>query len=593
MAGRSARAVLITAALVAAIGATGLVVPEGDDGGRGIARADAAAVPTAVRTARDTGTPLDRAWAWIASRTGSPTDVTGRSTIAAARAYPTSWTGPVSGSFDVRDPAPPTTDTASLTVTSPATVTPGYRGVVEGRVLAPAADGRWIVQVYRITADGPQQVPLQALAAPDGSFTLDLAEAGTVPEGRWSLGLLDATDAYAPYGTPWPSGVYRDWVVRATVVTDTAYVVGEQPARTDGTFTFATSRPGVKVFQLVDTRTDAVLAEAAPDLGLVRSHAGSAGVYAYDQALAVIAGLALDRDVRPLVSGLQRLQSADGGFVESADVRNPDAAAPVKRSGISAVAVYALLRALQDGRGDPGTRRAATTGLAWLLDRRRADGLVDAGTGARRPDGSVDADAEPGWASTEHNLDAWQALRLAARVLDDPAYARAADALSTAILARLWDAADGRFLQGIAPDGSPDVADPLDVNSWGALFLHAVGRDDLARRALARTERFASAVGERRGYRSYYPQSAFPSAPENVWAEGGAGVAVAAARLDDGTGTAAADVLADLTRAQQSDGGVPCAARSDDGTGMTSRPCVAAGAWFVIAASDDPIWDGA
>ena len=46
-------------------------------------------------------------------------------------------------------------------------------------------------------------------------------------------------------------------------MTDTAYLVGQEPARTDGTFNFPSSQPGTKVFQLVDTISGAVLSEQA------------------------------------------------------------------------------------------------------------------------------------------------------------------------------------------------------------------------------------------------------------------------------------------------------------------------------------------
>ena len=440
------------------------------------------------------------------------------------------------------------------------------------------------------------QAPVQALVAADGTFSIDLAAAGPVPDGSWSLGLLDATASYVPTGTPWPAAVYRDWQVRAYVVTDTAYLVGQQPAAADGTFRFADSRPGTKVFQLVDTSTGDVLAEQAPDFGLVRSYAGGNRTYTYDQALALVTAVSLgDNDAaRWLTDGLLTLRTADGGFVDDADARNPAAALPLERTGVVAIATYALLRRLATlAPGDPqhaAVSTAAHQGVQWLLARLRSDGLLGAGTGGFDGSGTFVAGDDPGWVSTEHNLDAWQTLKLASTVLADPALATTAGQLAGRIVAALWDAPAGRFLQGLDAGGAPDGTDPLDVSSWGALFLSASGHADLAAQALAHTAVFASTVGSSSGYRAYHPEAAFPSAPANVWAEGTAGVALARTRLGD---PAAAGDLTDLAALQHADGALPYALVADPATSMTTSSSVAATSWFVLTrlpAGQDQLW---
>ena len=553
------------------------------------------AVPTA-------GSPAaDAAWRWIAAQGGSGTTVTSASQISGSRTYPADWTGAVSGTFTPRGVSAPVEGEAAIDVDTPAAVPGTYAGVVTGHVTVTPSAGRWIVQAYRDTPSGRVQVALQTLVDPSGAFSIDLGAVSDPPAGSWALGLLDAHAAYAPTGAAWPdAGVYAGWQVRAYVVTDTAYLVGTQPARSDNTFAFPDSRPGTKVFQLVDAATGHVLAEQAPDFGLLRSYAGETRVYTYDQALAVITGLDVGADVHRLVAGLRALQRSDGSFAESADVRNPAAAAPLTRTGIDAVATYALLRATQAlAPTDPAraaVREAARTGVDWLLAQRRPDGLVGAGTGDYRADGSLDPTAAPGWVSTEHNLDTWQALRLARTVLvggpADPDVTGAFAQLGDALVASLWDAGAGRFRQGLGPDGAPDTTDPLDVSSWGALFLTASGHRDLAAQALAHTAAFRSTRAGRSGYRAYYPQPAFPQAPANVWAEGTAGVALARAHTGDTAG-AAADVaqLADL---QQTDGALPYAVADDDSTAMSSVPSVAATAWFVLVslpAGQPSIWD--
>lgn len=529
------------------------------------------------------------AWQWVLGQRGTGTQVTSASTITPDALYPASWTGAVSGEFTPDGVSSPVVDPASIVVDAPTTVPGDYAGVVDGHVTVTPQAGRWIVQVYRDTASGRVQVPLQALVAADGTFRVDLSAVTNLPAGTWALGLLDATNGYAPTGTPWPAApVFQNWVVRAYVVTDTAYLIDTQPARADGTFAFDSSATGTKVFQLVDTGNGAVLAEAAPDYGLVRSYAGGTRSYAYDQALTVLTAIVLDApDTGALTDGLLALQAPDGGFFDSADVRNPAAGTAIERAGVAAIATYALLRRLAElGPSDPDTsavQAGVTAGLNWLVAQLRPDGLVGAGTGDYDASGAVDPSSDPTWVSTEHNLDTWQTFHLAAQVLGGPWSGRAAS-LATAVYGTLWDDPNGRFRQGLDPTGAPDATDTLDVAAWGSLFLRGIGRPGKALTAVNHAAAFASTVGTASGYRAYYPQSAFPSAPANVWIEGGAGVALAQARA--GRANPAAATLAAVAARQRPDGSFPYALVSDAATSMTTTSSVAATDWYVLAALD-------
>lgn len=390
--------------------------------------------------------------------------------------------------------------------------------------------------------------------------------------------------------------VYRNLSVQALVVTDTTYLIDAAPARADGTFSFPWSRPGTKVFRLVDTSTDAVLAEFAPRTGLVRSfgvddsHPLSGRTFAYDQALALLVADSLeDRDTaRLLADGLLRLQTRHGpqagGFISSAAALNPAAGRPEYRTGIHAVATYALLRHLQSVPPlDP--RRATLAAAAgravdWLLDQQAPDGtllgLVTGGHGMFR-DGGFDPGAKVEWASTEHNIDSWHTLTLADTVLGHPRAAATARVLDEAIMDRLWVPGEGRFLQGRTPDG-PDPTEVLDVNSWGAIYLVASGRHPEALEALDHTGRFASVAGAVSGFA---PRPVDPASPI-VWLEGSAGVAVAQHVSGDGDGAAA--TLRALHFAQLPSGAYPGATRDDPYLEMTTVPSVAATAWVILGA---------
>lgn len=537
------------------------------------------------------------AWQWIRSQLTTGTVVSTPSTITASRQYDPSWTGGVSGSFSLRGiPSPTSTNSAPVVVDSPAALPGTYRGVVTGHLDLPAGPGRWIVNVVRLTPGGVEQANLQSMASENGTFTLDFAAASGTTSGDWGLQVLDVAQGYRQEGSTWPQPDTLDGlVVRAVVVTDTAYVIGTTPANADGTFAFPSSQPGAKVFQLVDLSTGAVLAEEAPGTGLVRSYGDVPGdptsgrTFTYDQALALITaesvGDAATADL--LAGGLMRLQTAggpqEGGFVTSAAALNPAAGLPEYRTGNQSVATYALLRHLQDmGSADPGRPQvlaAATRGVDWLIDQQvpggAMAGLLTGGYGSHRNDGSFDPATVIGWVSTEHNLDAWHTLHLAASALDDTAAGRAADRLATAIVTRLWDPDLGHFLQGLQPDG-PDSTAVLDVDSWGAIFLQKIGRLDLAAQALHDAGVFASSDPPVAGFA---PQP--PSTSPLVWFEGSAGVALAQGRL--GEGSAADATLAALDHGQRPNGAFPEASRVNQEMGMTMAPSVAATAWVILA----------
>lgn len=537
--------------------------------------------------------PTDLAWSWIESQltTGTPVAPTG-GTLTPDAQYPAAWIGAVAGEFVA--PAAAVLVPAAVAVDAPATVPGAYSGVVHGQVTLPPAAGRWILQVYRDTAGGRAQVPLQALAAPDGTFVIDLSAAGPQPAGTWAIGVLDALAWYAPIGTAWPDpGTYDGWSVRALVTTDITYLIDSVPARGDGRFAFAASQPGTKTFQLVDP-AGTVHAEAAPDYGLVRSFGSADGSdersYTYDQAMALITAVGLGQTAAAgrLTDGLLALQAPSGGFVEVTAARNPAAARPVYRAGISAFAAYALLLRLQSlTPSDPSylsVSQGASEAVGYLLALQRPDGLIAAGSGAVSPDGSIDP-APIGWVSTEHALDSWHALTLASTVLPGTqaaAASSAAAALAAGILSELWNV--DRFRQGLAASGAPDDTDALDANSWGAVFLSAIGRADLAALALGRAALFAAADAGLSGYRPFYPQPTVPSAPTVVWLEGTAGVALAQQRL--GLASDYAGTVAAVGAAQAAGGSVPYASSAHPAAGMTTSPSVCATAWFIVASMD-------
>ena len=554
---------------------------------------------------------VQQAWTWVRSMIRTATPITSDSTITPAREYPADWTGPLTGTFAIAGVTPPPVTSAAVVLTassSAAATSPDYRGPISGQITLPPQPNRWIIQTYR-ERDGQQaQVPLQALVRPDGSFDIDLQSVSDPGSGNWQFGVLDAQAGYAPVGLAWPSpGTYNGWEIRTFATTDQRYPIDSQPAPADGSFAFPHTAPGTKTFQLVATSPsgqDVVLAEHAPTTGLVRSFQsvqaevapGAELSYTYDQALALQSALVMNDfdSAGALAAGLLSMQTAAGaqagGFITVAAQTNPAAGSPIYRTGNTAVAAYALISYVRFAPVDAQTeavRVAAQLGVDWLLDQQLTDGpmsgLLTGGWGTTH-DGALHPNERLPWASTEHNLDAWQALSLAATVLSCTRCAAAADTLRQAILTVLWDPAKAGFSQGMRPEGR-DTVEPLDVNSWGSIFLNAVNRPDLAATSLSRSTAFAVADQGAAGFLAFAPQPSMPNPVSSVWLEGSFGVALAQARRGDTVRYAA--TMAGLIPAQRADGSLPMATTPDPDRELTTASAMAATTWFILAANPD------
>lgn len=579
------------------------------------ASASAKEVPAAVSSEADL--EIHRAWWWVRSMLGTPTRVESTSVITPQREYPADWTARVTGTFQVRGVALPPVVPASVELdpeSAAAAAVLGFRGVVTGRITLAPQQNRWIVHAYRVWNGHRSQVPVQALVRPDGTFTIDVS-AVEPGQGHWQFGVLDALAGYATVGVPWPSkGTYRAWEIRSFATTDRRYLIGTEPAAADGTFSFDSTTPGTKTFQLVaveppeNSPGDRVLAEHAPPTGLVRSFASMLGpgvpddpatakTYSYDQALALQTSLVMNDPptAQTLLYGLISLQTKygpqAGGFLSAAPQSNPAGGRPVYRTGNTAIAAYALLSYLRSSQGSdaerPTVRRAAEMAVDWLLRQQLQTGpMTHLLTGGSGPAESSMTDPAERllFASTEHNVDAWQALSLAGRVLHCQRCAAAADVLQHAIVNILWDPTSAGFSQGMRPDGR-DTVDPLDVNSWGSVFLGAIGQSELATACLKRTSLFRISDSQISGYLAFRPQPAIPDPVSSVWFEGSFGVALAQAR--HGNVSASHETVRGLQAAQRPDGSFPVATSADSDRDLTTASAVAPTTWFILASRPD------
>jgi len=555
-----------------------------------------------------------QAMGWLHSMTETRTDVTSASTVSPNTEHAPSYTGAISGTFTLNGPTYPTKSDASIEILSPSSVPDNYAGIIQGKVLTTPAAFRWIIQVYKRTSGGDVQVAKQALAdATTGEFTIDLSDISSPPAGGWAFGILDANAGYAEYGTKWPSPEYYDGLeVQQKLVTDAIYDWNTTKALADGTFTFPNSNTGKKLFRLVDTASGDILAEHVEKTGLIRSFEiddqndpayGTAledQSYVYDQAVALFAAIGSGDDAlaSSLADGLLNLQEGNGGFAFAAPQLSPMYRDSLIRTGAHAIAVDALLSYVDTyplAVKSAAYRAAAESGLAFLdsllSQSGETQGLYLGGYGDYTgPSNSFDPNIVITWASTEHNIDIWNTFVKAARVLGSAGqYAEKAAALSGVIKSKLYSAAEHRLFQGMRANGV-DTADPLDVNSWGAMQLYSSGHYDEALLALARVDAFKFTRGDVTGYAPFYDSAGYPGAEETVWFEGSYGVALARYHIGDYQGYR--DLLGTLADGQESDGSFRYATDEDVTYSITTRKSVASTAWFILATTGrSAIWN--
>lgn len=193
------------------------------------------------------------------------------------------------------------------------------------------------------------------------------------------------------------------------------------------------------------------------------------------------------------------------------------------------------------------------------------------------------------WVSTEHNLDAFWAFDLAEVVFPDQGWLTRSQRVKAGLLTTLWNAEQARFNQGYQATG-PDTADALDLHSWGAIFLEAIGEEAKARAVMteASLAPFFTTIDGVTGYGIADPaKGGYDGLLPNVWSEGTFGVALALRRLEEHERRGA--VLRGIDTMQHEDGGWKYVQRVDVSHELTPYRSVAGSAWAVLSVLDE-IW---
>ncbi|MGC9312984.1 MAG: hypothetical protein ACP5IA_09860 [Sediminispirochaetaceae bacterium] len=346
--------------------------------------------------------------------------------------------------------------------------------------------------------------------------------------------------------------------------------------------------------------------------------------YVYDSALAAIAFAMTDREreAEDVLLALSRQLRPDGSVWFGVNVHNEWPSeeghnGATVRSGASAWAGYAATFYLRKkALGRPDFHREDRVGRRILFFAEKVArhllslqvndagdplyGLVTGGMGSYElkagKDGtvaSVYSDEELGWASTEHNIDAYFLFRDLGILTGDEKYTRAADLIARGLIT-LWDDERRQLIQGIKEDGRRDTVLPLDTSSWGSIMLRAAGYTEQADATLtAGADRFR--LGGSWHYRPYAEDAVYLDGEvsrayfgdpgitwnqlEIAWPEGSLGMAVAmvkGARRDE------AVKIIEAARDYAADGALRYASLEVPHQ-FSTYPSVASTAWLVIA----------
>ena len=514
------------------------------------------------------------------------------SSITPDQEYADGYSGQMSGTIDLAT-AHPTSSSSPLTVVSPSVFPDKYRGIVTGTANI-QTPGTYEVRAYLMAdIEYYQPAAIPAVVASDGSWSINLGPVKKSSAGEWHFRLYNKT-TNVQVGDSWPRPlVYSDIQMQYYLVADVPYLQQTKPLPVNNTWEFtASDASGRKMFRIVNTTTNAVLAEyyQPATFGLIRSYeylpgqdgygtARAQRSYTYDQALALLVAIgAGDRNLAlTLLGGLQAVQVQsglfEGAFPARVDQLNPEAEDPEYYTGVNAFVAYALSRYVEE-YGDVDSARPMLEANLAYLDTMRSD--TGAGSGLYRGGARVrnGVTTQISWYSTEHNTDLWHTFERAGRVLARDDLRREAARLAPVVVQKLWNQPQNRFDQGLGDD-----AKALDTASWGSTFLSAIGEYDKAEAALAATDEYARTVGSVGGYTPYI----LPGSVPTVWHEGTYGVALA--HMIAGNTARLQGIFDQSAPGQKPNGAFAYAEIADPANELTDANSVASTAWYYLTAN--------
>jgi hypothetical protein len=529
--------------------------------------------------------------------------------ITPSTAYDASFTGLTTGNFVVPN-GTPVTDVSPIFL-SFGLSNAAFSGPFGGTVFPPApANSREIRCYLRTSAEDLQfTVPVTDSTSSNGTWTATAAGLS----GIWVLRLFDiATNTQI--GDAWIEGQplqkYLNLEVRVFTISN---LQQSKPAiktlsTNGGTFDLEVNTVGAKRWELFNTATNTVLASNAETTSLVRSYKLGLGdlgyqtpfeqrcYVAYDQALAIIANVLTLGGSKRLVEGALSTQRAGGWFPFSVGQTDPQGDAGTQMyTGAHAWMIYGLAfwynHEIHASALKTSVFTAILNAVNWL------DTMRVGNTGFQmdlyRGGMNLPTQISIPWCALKHNIDVWFALVEAYRATGISSLLVRADKLKTAILTHFWNENTRRFRQVISSPTAYDNRDSLGVNSWGAIWLDAVGELEKRDCAMERVATYfvQQAVGQA-GYRPYTPSGGYSGASSTIWGEGSFGVALAWYRF--GRFDKYNEVMANLTFMRNNLGGYGYSTIGDGiyEVGIFPLGSVASTAWFILATKGrEEIWN--
>ncbi|SDG82839.1 EndoU nuclease [Planococcus glaciei] len=487
------------------------------------------------------GNNVSKSLSWLQKQTDRPSYP---SQLSLTQSYSDDYTGHVEGSVDLSS-LPNHTSKAVPSIQSNQSYSSGYTGEVSGIWKNIDSTENYSVIVYDKT-----------------DINYEIAKVELKSDGTWNAGelkingtptivLVDSENKIVAYAeSDSVEQVIKEYEVWIYSVSDIPYIQAKVPIKLNGTFTtknpvnilglevdiFNGVKEGRKIARIVRVSDEKVYGTTeVPKYQLIRSYnvpiddpVNTLGIdrrsWIYDDALAVMAfSMAGDRSrASAILSSLTQLQNEDGSLAFSYDIYS----GPLderKRSGSIAWV------------GDSAVKYEETFGDASYrgLALRIADFLL---TQQNPSTGSIKGGPDVPWYSTEHNIDSYFFFRNLGELTGNKKYSSAANRIQHALLTYHWNHAEKRFNQGIN-----DPAAALDTNSWGSIFLEAIGRFDLSQTATAYIDQFEvndasmSLSNDENSYNMTYQTSSllsgykpygagYSDAPNIVWTEGTWGV---------------------------------------------------------------------
>jgi len=353
---------------------------------------------------------------------------------------------------------------------------------------------------------------------------------------------------YFDAGSYTPSGTVTATLVLCTNTAVTSSAATATVA-SDGSFSFGSAaRNGFKSVRITDS--NGTIADSTKSPGTLRSiyapfSGGANGTqpaltgkndtvtYAYDQAVAMLAALAMGRLelAQRLYGGLWRQEipySATnwGSWPVMTEQLTPDTFSNVFRLDAQGMALYAVGAygsAASFGDeifGYPWTTSLSGFGLTPFT--QGGTGLYQFGSGTYPVNTAgyapIGSEQSASAYTADGNMMAWLGITKARQLIQAGPIGTATD-LQVAIMASLWNAGQNRFNRDLANS----TADPLRNRILGYFFLRGIGRSEapnLITDAALTPYKHTSPYSGAKGYSAYRTQAEYPNASYPIWTEG-------------------------------------------------------------------------